>query len=104
MLVAVLVLSDVGDSFAALGVGSAIFFLVVAGGLGVCVWALWGLQSWARAPVVLTQLIELGLAWDARHAAAWLSVTLVVLAILGLVGVLHPASIQALAHDGDEPD
>lgn len=99
VVVAVLALANLGDSFAALGIGAAIFFLIVAAGLAVCVWALWDTQSWARAPVVLTQLIELGLAWDARHSATWLCVLLAVLAVLGLIGILHPASIEALADD-----
>lgn len=98
VVVAVLVLANLGG-VAALGVGSAIFFLVVAVGLAICAWALWGVNSWARAPIVLTQLIELGLAWDSRHSATWLSITLAVLAVVGLVGILHPASVAALADD-----
>lgn len=101
-LVAVLVLADVGGSFAALGIGSAVFFLIVAVGLGLCVRALAGLQSWARAPIVLAQLIELGLAWDSRHTATWLAVTLTILAVLGLAGIFHPASIEALADRPEE--
>ncbi|MFT4082646.1 MAG: hypothetical protein QM638_08675 [Nocardioides sp.] len=90
--------SEIGGSAAAVG----IFFLVCGAGLGFCAWSLGGLHSWARAPIVLTQLIVLGLSWNARHSSALLSVGLFVLAVLGLVGIFHPASLDALSPDEEE--
>ena len=37
-----------------------------ASGSAVFAWLLHRLQSWARAPVVLAQLIQLGVAWSFR--------------------------------------
>jgi hypothetical protein len=95
---AVLALANLGG-VAGLGVSSAIFFLVCAAALALCAWGLIQRQSWARAPIVLAELIELGLAWDARHDSAWLSIVLAVLAVVGLVSIFHPASMQALSPD-----
>lgn len=99
---AVLVLADIDAGLAGLGVSAAIFFLVCAAALGFCAWGLFGQHSWARAPIVLTQLITLGLAWDARHAATALAVVLAVLAVGALVCVFHPTSLSALDPDGTE--
>jgi hypothetical protein len=96
LLGAVLILAGVGGGFSGLGVSSAIFFLICAAALASCAWGLFERRSWARAPIVLTQLITLGLAWDARHTATPLAVVLAVLAVLGLVCLFHPASLAAL--------
>jgi hypothetical protein len=92
---AILTLANL-SGVAGLGVSSAIFFLVCAAALALCGWALLRRQSWARAPIVLAELVELGLAWDARHSAGWLPIVLAVLAVIGLVSIFHPASMQAL--------
>jgi hypothetical protein len=94
---AILVLANTGGGLATMGVTSAIFFLVCAAGLGLCARSLWLLQSWARAPIVLAQLIELGLAWNARHAAPALAIALAVLSVVALVCIFHPRSIAALS-------
>jgi len=93
---AVLVLANLGG-VTGLGVSSAIFFLVCAAALLLCAAALGARQSWARAPIVLAELIGLGLAWDARHDALWLSIALLVLAVATLASLLNPASLAALA-------
>lgn len=84
-----------------MGVTTAVFFLLYGAGLGVCAWAVHRLQSWARAPVVLVQIIQLLLAWNFRGGeTSWLSVVLGVSAVVVLAGILHPRSIDALAdHD-----
>ena len=85
-----------------MGVTTAIFFLAYGGGLLACAWALRGRRSWARGPVVLAQLIQLGLAWSFRGSAPLaLVLALAGVALVVLVGVFHPASLDALA---DEPD
>ena len=72
------------------------FFIVFAAALGLCAVALVRLSSWARAPIVLTQLIALGLAWDARDNLA-VAIPLVVVAVAALVCVFAPSSLEALA-------
>ena len=81
-----------------MGITTAAFFLVYGAGLLVCAWALRGLRSWARSPVVLAQLIQLGLAWSFRGGeTTYVAVGLALVALVVLVGVLHPASIDALS-------
>ena len=86
-----------------MGVTTSLFFVVYGIGLAVFGWLLHRLQSWTRAPVVLAQLIQLGVAWSFRgDNTAFVSVLLTVISVLVLVGVLHPASTRALAeHDAD---
>jgi hypothetical protein len=90
---AVLVLVNIST----MSVSTAIFFLVYGAALELCAVGLWRLQSWARAPIVLTQLIMLGLAWDSRHSNVPVAIALAVVAIAALACVLHPASLEALS-------
>jgi hypothetical protein len=92
---AVLVLVDIST----MSVSTAIFFLAYGAALGACAVGLWQLRSWSRAPIVLTQLITLGLAWDSRHSNLAVAVVLAVVALASLACVLHPASLEALASD-----
>jgi hypothetical protein len=87
-----------------MGVTTALFFAAYGVALGVLAWLLYRLRSWTRAPVVLAQLIQLGVAWSFRTGGtATVSVVLTVVSVLVLAGVFHPASMRALAeHDGQE--
>jgi hypothetical protein len=81
----------------AMGITTSLFFVAYGVGLGLVAWLLHRLRSWARAPVVLAQLIQLGVAWSFRSGAtAPVSVALSVVAVLVLLGVLHPASLRAV--------
>ena len=85
-----------------MGVTTSLFFLLYGAGLAFCAWSLARRRSWARAPIVVAQLIQLAVAWSFRGGSTTaVSVGLAVLALIVLVGVFHPASIAALA-DGDE--
>ncbi|QNN51940.1 hypothetical protein [Nocardioides mesophilus] len=80
-----------------MGLSTSVFFLGYAAGLAFCAWAVTRGSSWARAPIVLAQLIQLGVAWSFRGGSSTpLSVLLAVLALVVLAGLLHPASIAAL--------
>lgn len=82
----------------AMGVTTAGFFAVYGGGLLLCAWQLMRRASWARSPIVLAQLIQLGLAWSFRGGGTtWLAAALAVSALVVVGGVLHPRSIDALA-------
>jgi hypothetical protein len=88
-------------------VTNTVFFLAYGAALVVFAWLLSRLRSWTRAPVVLAQLIQLGVAWSFRGGGTGaLSALLTVLAVVVLVAVFHPASLRAVeradAHD-DEP-
>jgi peptidoglycan/LPS O-acetylase OafA/YrhL len=97
---AVLELTSLDSRRLALGVSTALFFLLLAAGLGLCARGLAVVSSWARGPVVAAQLIVLLLAtsfWGGETTTV--SLVLLAAAALGLVGVLHPASTRALAAD-----
>jgi peptidoglycan/LPS O-acetylase OafA/YrhL len=80
-----------------MGVTVTLFFLAFGGLLVVCAWGLNRLRPFARGPVLLTQLIGLGLAWNFRDGSTLpVAIGLVVAAALVLAGLLHPRSIEAL--------
>lgn len=80
-----------------MGLTSILFFLVYAAGLAFCAWQLHRLRSWARAPVVLAQLLQImvgGSFWGG--GTTLVSILLVTVAVATLVGIFHPASLRAL--------
>lgn len=80
-----------------LGITTTVFFFGYAAGLAWCAWAMTRGQSWARAPVVLAQLIQLGVAWSFRSDPTTLiAVGLAVVAVIVIAGVFHPASLRHL--------
>ncbi|MCW2798081.1 hypothetical protein [Nocardioides sp.] len=97
---AVLELAHVSGERVTMGVTTAVFFAVYGAALLACAWAVTHDQAWARSPLLLTQLIQLGLAWSFRGGGTtWVAVGLAVVAVVVLLGLLHPASIQALNDD-----
>jgi hypothetical protein len=97
VLLGVVELGVLSSSRAVMGLTTAFFFLVYGAGLGACAWQLLRLRSWARAPVVLAQLIQLPVAWGFRGGSTTpVAVLLAVAAVLVLVGVFHPSSLAAL--------
>ena len=84
-----------------MGISTALFFLMYGGGLVFCAWSAYRLSSWARAPLVLAQLIQLGVAWSFRGGSSTpAAVVLALVAVIVLVGIFHRASVQAI---DDEP-
>lgn len=81
----------------ALGLSTTLFFWLYGGGLLVAARALLRREAWARSPLVLAQLIQLGLAWNFRgEGTVAVAVALAVSAGFALVAVLHPSSRAAL--------
>ena len=82
-----------------MGVTTAVFFVAYGAALVVCAWAVNSLRTWARGPVLLTQLIWLGLAWNFRDGDTLpLAIGLAIPAVMVLVGMLLPSSVDALEH------
>jgi hypothetical protein len=80
-----------------MGLTTAGFFAAYGVLLGYCGWQLTRSTPWARAPVLLAQLIQLGLAWGFRDGGTVLVAVLLALAsAVALVGLFHPASMRAL--------
>ncbi len=83
-----------------MGLTTSVFFLVAAAGLAWCAWSLWSVRRWARGPVVMAQLIQLGLAWNLWAGSTKpLSAGLAVVALVVIAGLVHPASTVVLEED-----
>ncbi|MGI8578156.1 MAG: hypothetical protein ACR2KG_09640 [Nocardioidaceae bacterium] len=79
------------------GVTSAIFFLLYAAGLVLSARGLARLRNWSRGPVVLAQLIQLGVAWSFHgNNTTWVAVLLAVPAAVVLFVVFSPPTTVAL--------
>lgn len=83
---------------AAMGVTTSLFFALLGLVLVGCAWLVVRGRPWARGPVMVAQVMFLGLAWSfLGGATTWVSVGLALVAGLVLAGLLHPSSIDALA-------
>jgi hypothetical protein len=79
------------------GLALAVFFVGYGVALVYCSWQLSRARTWARGPVLLSQLLQLLAAWSFwGGATTWVAVTLAVVALIVLAGLLHPQSIDAL--------
>jgi hypothetical protein len=81
-----------------MGITSVAFLVLYGAFLGLCAHRLWHLHSWARAPVVMGQLIQIPVGisfWGGSTIP--IAVVLLVSAAAVLVGIFHPRSIAALA-------
>ena len=82
---------------AAMGVTSALFFAALGVALVACVWFVSRGRSWARSPILVSQLLFLGMAWSfLGGATTWISIVLGLVAVVVLLGMFHPASMDAL--------
>jgi hypothetical protein len=100
---AVLELASIGTGRVAMGLTTSVFFAIYGAGLVACAWAVSRRQSWARSPIVLAQLIQLGVAWSFRGGDTTLvAVAIAVVAVVVLAGLFHPASLEALSDDPEQ--
>ena len=80
-----------------MGLTTAGFFAAYGVLLVFCGWQLTRCTPWARAPVLLAQLIQLGLAWGFREGDTLpVAIVLAVVSVVVLAGLFHPASMRAL--------
>jgi hypothetical protein len=96
----VLELAHVSGDRVTMGVTTAVFFALYGAALLGCAWAVTHGRVWARSPLVLAQLIQLGMAWSFRGGeTTWVAIGLAFVAIVVLLGLFHPASLDALQDD-----
>ncbi len=88
-----------------MGTTTSLFLVALGVGILLCAWGLRQVRTWARGPVLMVQLLSLGLAWSFHSGSTWpLSVLLGVPAVVVLVAMLHPATIAALNPPYEGPD
>ncbi|KRB72794.1 hypothetical protein ASE01_22395 [Nocardioides sp. Root190] len=98
VVLAVLEFANQDDGRRSLGVSTAAFFAAYGAVLLAAAWGLLRRAGWSRGPVLLTQLIFLGIAWNVREHLA-VTIALVICAAIVLAGMLHPDTIEALETD-----
>jgi len=90
---------------ATMGVTTSLFFVAYGAAMVLCAWGLSRSRTWARGPVLIAQLISLGLAWNFRDPDTLpAALGLAVPAALVLVAMLRPESIAALDDYGQSPE
>ena len=95
---------SIDSARAAMGVTTALFFLLLAAVLIACGWLVLHGRAGARSPIIVAQVMFLGLAWSFRGGGTtWVAIGLALVAVVVLVGLLHPASIDALT-EADQSD
>jgi hypothetical protein len=93
---------DIHTGRVAMGVTTSVFFGLLGGVLILCAWYVAQGRTWARSPIVVVQVLGLGLAWGfLGGGTTWVSVVLAVLAVAVLVGLFHPASVAVLSDGHD---
>lgn len=101
----VLELFSLSSDRVAVALTTAVFFGGYGALLLACAWAVDRGRSWGRSPIVLAQLIQLGVAWSFRGGDTTLvAVAIAVVAVAVLAGILAPSSIAALDDNADRPD
>ncbi len=85
------------------GLALSVFFVGYGAALIFCSWQLSRARTWARGPVLLSQLLQLLVAWSFWGGnTTWVAVSLGVVALIVLAGLLHPQSIDALNDEQPE--
>jgi hypothetical protein len=96
LVYAILEALSISSSRLTMGASTAVFFAAYGAVLGLCAWGLFRARFWARSPSVLAQLIWLGVAWSfSSGSTTWVAGFLAVMAVVVLVGLLHPRSTAA---------
>ncbi|WP_110182610.1 hypothetical protein [Nocardioides solisilvae] len=95
-VLAVLELFSLDGDRLAMGLTTTLFFAGYAVALLACARATWRRETWGRSPLVLAQLIQLGVAWSWFGGNPELSTVLAVVAAAVLAGIFAPASLRAL--------
>jgi len=96
LVLAVLGVTDLGDAGVSSGIGVSVI-LAVYGGFQA--WAAWRVTEgdlWARSPLVVTQIIQLIIAFNLADIPAWIPVLVGASAVVTLACLLAPPVTRAL--------
>jgi hypothetical protein len=79
---------------------TTVFACALAGVLVLAGRALWRGRRWGRGPVITWQVLQAAVGLTQLGASPWLGGTLVALALVVIVGLLVPVSIEATSRSG----
>jgi len=100
VLLSVLELASVTSGRLTMGLTTALFFAAYGVLLIVCAVLITRGRTWARGPILLAQLIQLGIAWNLRGGGTTIiAVVIGVVALVVIVAMVHPDTIKALEHE-----
>lgn len=89
--------SEIGGVWASWGngYGTALWFIVIFGGVGVAGWGLTRGKRWGRAPVAMLNMLLLPVAWYMYSSSRpELAIPTVIIALIGLVLLFNPAAVN----------
>ncbi len=94
---AVLEAASLSGERVVMGLTTTLFFAAYGATLMACGWLITRGHTLARGPILLAQLIQLGIAWNLRsEGSALIAPAAAVVALIVLVGMLHPATTAVL--------
>ena len=102
VVLAVLAFADISGDAIGTGTGIGIALFLVLYGLAqlFAAWKLLSWHTWARGPLLFTQLVQLGLAWGLRDSKEqWLAILMAISAAVALGCLIAPAVTRALLDD-----
>jgi hypothetical protein len=98
VVLAALELTALTDGRLTMGLTTALAFGLLGAALAFCVWSVWNGRSWGRAPIMLAELIQLGLAWSFRDDTV-VALALAAYALVVIGALLAPSSVAALEEE-----
>jgi hypothetical protein len=100
LVFAVLVVLDAADLSGkrlGFGIGAGVLLAIYGAGQAWAAWRVTQGDGWARSPLIVTQLIQLLLAWNLRTSdSKWVAVLMAVAAVIALGCLLAPPVTRAL--------
>ncbi|MEV7397102.1 hypothetical protein [Aeromicrobium sp. NPDC092404] len=100
VVLAVLGLLDLGGDSIGSGIGVSLILAVYGGFQAWAAWRVTEGDQWARSPLVVTQIIQLIIAFNLADVPTWITVLLGSAAVVTLACLLSPPVTRAL---GDNP-
>ncbi len=97
MVYGIVLIPSISAERAVMGASTDAFFVVYGGFLAFVSFKVARRHSWARAPIMLAQLIQIMVGFTWGNTGVAVALTVPALVVIG--GVFHPASIRALAQD-----
>lgn len=93
----VLAAADLSSKRLGFGIGAGVLLAIYGAGQAWAAWRVTRGDGWARSPLVVTQLIQLLLAWNLRTSdPRWLAVVMGVAAVAALGCLMAPPVTRAL--------